>query len=645
MSNRINLGDGELGQSLPSWISNHLGGKSYITDDANQSPSPLRVSPTDHSSAYSDMTPRILPKRPMSCLKATWISLGKILLSFWDPTQDPRRSGPLEESYLCDESFILSQEDLGLEEFGILGITIVVEFFWLGFEVKGVFLVRFPIHPIIRRILNHYKIYPAQLSPNAWRSIICSLMIWRYYKRHMSYDEFRCLYSLNPLPDSGWYYFKARPDKTLLRGSPSNVKGWKKRFFFVSRDEWEFFPSMPPGKNYNTLPVLTEDEVKRTTEVLGKIEPGGYFEVSKVFGSKTFKKHFALGRVEVSSNGGDKTTSSDEGNSRLFQGDLRGGSSSCSKSVECLGVIRGDIRMIARKAFPDTPDLILLRWLGGKVGEKKAVSKDAGSMATFQPPMKGIVNREKRPREDSHATKEGEADNSKGKAAMTPPPPKKTKSNKGAINAAMRTSAPGTSSSPPGDNLDLGVSMMSSATVTRKILNGVILLAYKEKARQFTPDDLATKTFHALGQAVVFVSSLALQSQEHQNDVDLQIARADSAELELAAKASVELDKFEAVARLEPEVAELSSKLVQVEKLAIEEFKSLDDFKAAVTNSATMYFDEGFEFCKRQLLHQHPNLGIDVASMELDAGFAEEEEATNEGEKKEGTEGEANPDP
>ena len=89
--------------------------------------------------------------------------------------------------------------------------------------------LRFPIHPIIRRIVNHYKICPAQLSPNAWQCIVCIWVIWRYYKRRMSCDEFRCLYSLSPLPNSGWFYFKARPGRNLIKGSPSNVKGWKRR--------------------------------------------------------------------------------------------------------------------------------------------------------------------------------------------------------------------------------------------------------------------------------------------------------------------------------------------------------------------------------------------------------------------------------
>ena len=104
-------------------------------------------------------------------------------------------------------------------------------------------------------------------------------------------------------------------------------------------------------------------------------------------------------------------------------------------------------------------------------------------------------------------------------------------------------------------------------------------------------------------------------------------------------------DKSEAMARLEAEVAELTSILALAKKLAIEEFKSSNDFKDAVTDSAAMYFGEGFEFCKRQILHQHPNLGIEVASMEMDAGLDEEEEEAKMGENEEDNEGEANPNP
>ncbi|GFZ14226.1 hypothetical protein Acr_24g0004160 [Actinidia rufa] len=71
-------------------------------------------------------------------------------------------------------------------------------------------------------------------------------------------------------------------------------------------------------------------------------------------------------------------------------------------------------------------------------------------------------------------------------------------------------------------------------------------------------------------------------------------------------------------------------KISEAKELAIEDFKASGEFKAAVTDSAATYFSEGFEFCKRQLLHQFPNLGVDVANMAMDPSFAEEEEAAKE---------------
>ena len=52
----------------------------------------------------------------------------------------------------------------------------------------------------------------------------------------------------------------------------------------------------------------------------------------------------------------------------------------------------------------------------------------------------------------------------------------------------------------------------------------------------------------------------------------------------------------------------------------------MNDFKNAVTDSAATYFGKGFEFCKRQLLHHHLNLDVDLAGMEMDTDLAEEEE-------------------
>ena len=46
--------------------------------------------------------------------------------------------------------------------------------------------------------------------------------------------------------------------------------------------------------------------------------------------------------------------------------------------------------------------------------------------------------------------------------------------------------------------------------------------------------------------------------------------------------------------KLEAEVAELMDKLTRAKKLTIEEIKSSDDFKDAVTDSIATYFGEGF---------------------------------------------------
>ncbi|GFS34434.1 hypothetical protein Acr_00g0034030 [Actinidia rufa] len=183
----------------------------------------------------------------------------------------------------------------------------------------------------------------------------------------------------------------------------------------------------------------------------------------------------------------------------------------------------------------------------------------------------------------------------------------------GLNNAVRRLLAPEGPSTLLGNNLGPGTSMMSSALVARKILNGVILPTNKEKVDQFTTDELVTNSFHTLGQAIKIEAELK--------------------------------DKSEAMAWLKAEVAELTGKLARAKKLAIDEFKSLNDFKDAITDSATTYFGKGFEFCKRQLLHHHPNLGIDLAGIKMDTDLAEEEEAVKVVEEENENKGETNPSP
>ncbi|GFZ06996.1 hypothetical protein Acr_18g0011660 [Actinidia rufa] len=410
-----------------------------------------------------------------------------------------------------------------------------------------------------------------------------------------------CLYSLSPLPDSGWYYFKERPEKNLLQGSPSNVKGVEDEVLFcLGGQVWELAPGTAasesslrvprswgaPGKSCNKLPTLSAVDAKRMEAIFGKIEPGGYFEVSKVLSSRTFKKHFAVDCSAVSTNGGDNTTSGDEGEL-----------GTCEDSVEYLGVIRRGKGSVYESPYLGRPAPVRIQ---GRIPFRIPSYPPSSDLMLCRPEVKPWPRRQKK------ATRAGLLE---GQETVPPPPPKRFKSNRGAINARGRAAEVGTSS-PAGDR---GSESMSDASVARRLLTEVIPAAEQEEVDQLSENDLVAKSFHALGQVVVFASSLALRSQEHLHDIDFHMARADSTELELAT------------------VAELTSKLAKAKELAIEDFKASEEFKAAVTDSVATYFGDGFEFCKRQLLHQFPNLGADVASMAMDPSFAEEEEAVKEG--------------
>ncbi|GFS32727.1 hypothetical protein Acr_00g0024230 [Actinidia rufa] len=378
----------------------------------------------------------------------------------------------------------------------------------------------------------------------------------------------------------------------------------------------------------NKLPTLSEVDAKRMEAVFGKIEPGGYFEVSKVLNSRTFKRHFAGGCSAFSTSGGDNTTSGDEGEFGTGE-----------DSVEYLGVkdpfanlLSGTSGSSSDSGSDSISDSELPPELRSDAmsARGKAVAEKAKKAAAAKHPTKGVVIREKRTREGDLLIEIGEEDSLKGKETVPPPPPKRFKSNRGAINARGHAAEAGTSS-PAGDRESQS---MSDASVTRRLLTGVIPASDRKKSTNYPrmtwSPNLSTSW------VVVYASSLALRSQEHLHDIDFHMARADSAELELvkaqkrAVKAETRVAELnEEISRpgtevddLKTTVAELTSKLAKAKELAIEDFKASEEFEAAVTDSAATYFGDGFEFCKRQLLHQFPNLGADVANMAMDPSFA-----------------------
>ncbi|GFZ19762.1 hypothetical protein Acr_28g0004670 [Actinidia rufa] len=480
--------------------------------------------------------------------------------------------------------------------------------------------LRFPLHPTIRLILQFYNICPAQLVPNAWRSIACSMALWRVYKYSISLSEFRNLFSLNsnPKPDQGWLYFKARNKRVLLGGYPSNVKGWKSKFFFVSGDEWEIpegtpregVPRVPrtwgiPDKHCNNPPRLYSDKPKVFEEIFRSVEQSGRFSVPVLLDSKSYRRVFVSPGSRASRTAGDNlpsreapSSSSDNRTEEVVTSyprpdpfEMDGGkvldpildrflnapssnpsSESCSNSS--LPVELESDAMSKRVSFK-------------KIGEK--LEKMAGVSSGTPVPAKGVVIGEKR---------EGES--------TTSSPSKKGKTNDGSKGKRGRDlSSPRYRFEPP--------FYLGQPVCGREVAAGVIPLADKEKVDKLTLDQTATKLFHVIGQALVLSSSLAVRSREVGEQASLQEGSRDRVLL----------------------VNELREALDKANESAVEEFKSSSEFMVAVEDSASKYFGEGFDFCKVQLRQHHPDLAIDLEGTVVDQDLlAEQDEAAEEREKR-----------
>ncbi|GFY96509.1 hypothetical protein Acr_11g0008150 [Actinidia rufa] len=214
-------------------------------------------------------------------------------------------------------------EDPGMARIPTKGKTILssrpskVAFYEATFPVG----LKFSVYPTIRRILNFYNICPAQLSLNAWRCVVCVLVIWQFLRRHLSLNEFRCLYTL-------FKKSKARLRVALLQGG-EDEEGFK------------------------------EDRAR------------GYFYVLGVLDSRTFHRFFTPSRGKMSSSGGDKDASrdglvaisGDESESLRPRDRPPQSETPQDELVEYLETIRKEWKRI----LPHLLDLTMLRPLGEKV--------------------------------------------------------------------------------------------------------------------------------------------------------------------------------------------------------------------------------------------------------------------------------------
>ncbi|GFS35781.1 hypothetical protein Acr_00g0042000 [Actinidia rufa] len=282
--------------------------------------------------------------------------------------------------------------------------------------------LRLLIHLSIRMILHFYNICPAQLVPNAWHSV-------------------------NPKPDSRWLYFRARPKRALFGEYPSNVKGWKRKFFIISGDNWEFPEGLARGARVPR--VLRSWSTPRRK----------LYSIKVVLRSKTFRRSFGLSLKPMALGGGDKGEDALAGRAAPVTGD------------------KGKSRH-SRDEHPrsESPRAMSQRIRLKKLGQKLEESKSGSSMAKSTPAKGGMkLFRLLRPRRQNPVMRRA--------------------------RELLPVLKPGEGTFVnPTSMLGPRASILGSPSMAENILFRAVPLADKERVEQLTLDQTVTKFFHVIGQ-------------------------------------------------------------------------------------------------------------------------------------------------
>ncbi|GFY96441.1 hypothetical protein Acr_11g0007470 [Actinidia rufa] len=226
-----------------------------------------------------------------------------------------------------------------------------------------------PIHPSIRMILHFYNIYPIQLIPNAWHSVVCATVLWRYHKVAFSLTKFRNLFGLykNPKPNI--------PDGWLSREAGA---------LRVPRS-WGIL-----GKRYNKVPIPFKDEHNFLNNILSSV-----------------------------SRGGDKSD------------DVLAGETAPIADDKGEGEVRDPILDLGLLSLSSSPKSRSESWsdLGFPPNLDQMVEESKSESSVIKPTLaKGVVISKKHPGDESNTSlsKKGNATKSpKGKDIVLPPEPKK----------------------------------------------------------------------------------------------------------------------------------------------------------------------------------------------------------------------------
>ena len=122
------------------------------------------------------------------------------------------------------------------------------------FEVAFDNCLRFPLHPFMKGVPQHFNICSSQLDPNDWGIFMGLLTFFR--DRGLDVPSVALLLHLFSPKETteGFLYFSKRSGAPLVISDlPSSHRSWKGRYFFVSGFNWEYNPSdkcLVPKKYY-----------------------------------------------------------------------------------------------------------------------------------------------------------------------------------------------------------------------------------------------------------------------------------------------------------------------------------------------------------------------------------------------------------
>ena len=155
--------------------------------------------------------------------------------------------GPSRIEPLCGETFARCyRPPFGVQVWSpdiltsyVVQVPKMVCFFEMAFN-NG---LRFPLHPFIKRVLQHFNVCPSQLLPNFWGILIGLLVFFKDKGLGVpSIAMFLDLFGVKEAAEGFLYLSKHGISPLIISDLLSSHKFWKERYFFVSGRSWDYDP-------------------------------------------------------------------------------------------------------------------------------------------------------------------------------------------------------------------------------------------------------------------------------------------------------------------------------------------------------------------------------------------------------------------